>query len=155
VAIICNMFRAVAIEVYLKFEHALFEKNSYFLFHLYPVTAKVISVNFDKKQCGSNKIFLLIMRQFICAPNLRSVKSFAARTRKKSLSSWSTWIRSASIDAGNFDASLHHCLHCIAHCQSNRLLILLERAEIEIPFRIANDIFKKNWHRSQWTQTNA
>ncbi len=34
VANVCNMSRTVAIEVYLKFEHALFEKNSYFLFRL-------------------------------------------------------------------------------------------------------------------------
>jgi hypothetical protein len=34
VANVCNMSRTVAIEVCLKFEHALFEKNSYFLFRL-------------------------------------------------------------------------------------------------------------------------
>ncbi len=42
---------------------------------------------FDKKRCGPNKIFLLITRQFICAPNVQSVKRDAARTRKKSASS--------------------------------------------------------------------
>jgi hypothetical protein len=39
-----------------------------------------------------------------------------------------------AIDAENFDASLHHCLYRINYCQSNRLLILLERVETEIPF---------------------
>jgi hypothetical protein len=39
---------------------------------------------FDKKRCGSNKIFPLTTRQFICAPNVRSVKRDAAQTRKKS-----------------------------------------------------------------------
>jgi hypothetical protein len=34
VANVCNVSRTVAIEVYLKFEHALFEKNYYFLFRL-------------------------------------------------------------------------------------------------------------------------
>ncbi len=42
---------------------------------------------FDKKRCGSNKTFLLTTRQFICAPNVRSIKRDAARTRKKSASS--------------------------------------------------------------------
>jgi hypothetical protein len=37
---VCNTSQTVAIEVYLKFEHALFEQNSYFLFHN----------SFDKKQ---------------------------------------------------------------------------------------------------------
>jgi hypothetical protein len=41
--------------------------------------------------------FLLITRQLICAPNVRSVKGDAARTRKKSTSSWFMLrIRSAS-----------------------------------------------------------
>jgi hypothetical protein len=39
---------------------------------------------FDKKQCGSNKTFLLLPRQFISAPNVWSVKRDAAQTRKKS-----------------------------------------------------------------------
>jgi hypothetical protein len=43
----------------------------------------------------------------------------------------------------DFDASLHHCLHGIAYCQSNRLFILLERAETEIPFWLANGMLKK------------
>ncbi len=54
-----------------------------FLFLFPHVTAKLISDYFDNKWCGSKKILLLIMRQFICAANLRSVKSDAARTRKK------------------------------------------------------------------------
>jgi hypothetical protein len=49
------------------------------------------------------------------------------------------------IDAGNFDASLHHCLNCIAYCQSNRLLILLERVETEIPF------WNGKRHVKKWT----
>ncbi len=47
-----------------------------------------------------------------------------------------------AIDAENFDASLQ-CLYRINYCQSNRLLILLERVETEIPFSMANDMFKK------------
>jgi hypothetical protein len=47
-----------------------------------------------------------------------------------------------AIDEGNFDASLHHCLHRIPYCQSKRLLILLERAETEIRFWMANGMFK-------------
>ncbi len=46
-------------------------------------------------------------------------------------------------DAGNFDASLDQCLHRIAYCQSNRSLILLERAEVEICFWTAKGMFKK------------
>jgi hypothetical protein len=42
---------------------------------------------FENKRCGSNKTFLLVMRLFICAPNLRSAKGDAARTRKRSASS--------------------------------------------------------------------
>ncbi len=38
--------------------------------------AKLISDYFDNKRCGSNKTFLLITRQFICAPNLRSMKEY-------------------------------------------------------------------------------
>ncbi len=39
-----------------------------------------------------------------------------------------------TIEAMNFDVPLYHCLHCIAYCQSNRSLILLEREETEIRF---------------------
>jgi hypothetical protein len=39
---------------------------------------------FAIRRCGSNKIFLLTTRQFICAPNVRSVKREAARIGKKS-----------------------------------------------------------------------
>ena len=77
--------RTVAIEVYFQFEHAVFEQNVLFPFPL--VTAKWIGDLFDKKRCESNKIFPLTTRQFICAPNVRSVKRDAARTRKKSASS--------------------------------------------------------------------
>jgi hypothetical protein len=35
----------------------------------------------------AKKTFLLMMRQFICVPNVRSVKRDAARTRKKSATS--------------------------------------------------------------------
>ncbi len=48
-----------------------------------------------------------------------------------------------AMDAGNFNASLHHCLHRIAYCKSNSLLILLESVETEIRFRNANGMFKK------------
>jgi hypothetical protein len=37
-----------------------------------------------------------------------------------------------AIDAWNFDTPLLNCLHRIPSCQSNRLFILLERAEKEI-----------------------
>ncbi len=46
-------------------------------------------------------------------------------------------------EAGNFNVPLHHCLHCIAYCQRNRFLILLERAETEIRFWMANGMFIK------------
>ncbi len=39
---------------------------------------------FDKKRCDANKAFLITMRQFSCALNVRSVKRDAVRTRKKS-----------------------------------------------------------------------
>ncbi len=57
-----------------------------------------------QKRCGSNKIFLLIMRQFICAPNVRSVKRDAAPTRKKSA-------RSNLVHnlRGEFDPHRHLC----------------------------------------------
>ncbi len=46
----------MAIEVYFQFEQAVFEQNVLFPFPL--VTAKRIGDLFDKKRCGSNKIFL-------------------------------------------------------------------------------------------------
>jgi hypothetical protein len=67
---------------YFQFEYAVLEQNVLFPFPL--VTAKWIGDLFDKKGCGSNKIFLLITRQFICAPNVRSEKRDAVQTRKKS-----------------------------------------------------------------------
>jgi hypothetical protein len=78
--------------------------------------------------------FLLITRQLICAPNVRRVKGDAARTRKKIRKFMIHAANSVriAIDARNFDVSLLHCLHRIPQCQSNRLLILLERAEKEI-----------------------
>ncbi len=42
------------------------------------LSSKINSDYFDNKRCGSNKIFLLLTRQFICTPNLGSVKSDAA-----------------------------------------------------------------------------
>ncbi len=56
----------------------------------------------------------------------------------------------------NFDVSSHHCLHRIAYCQSNCLLILLERAETEIRFLNGKQhVQRKNGHRSPLSQTNA
>jgi hypothetical protein len=78
------MSQTVAIEVYLKFEHALFEK---LLFPFPLIRAKLISNYFDSKRGGTIKIFLLIKRQFICASYILSVKSDASRARKKSASS--------------------------------------------------------------------
>ncbi len=40
-------------------------------------------------------------------------------------------IHAANLVRIAIDASLHHRLHCIDNCQSNRLLILLKRAETE------------------------
>jgi hypothetical protein len=36
-----------------------------------------------------------------------------------------------TIDTGSFDVSMHHCLHCIPSCQSNRFIILLLQVEKE------------------------
>jgi hypothetical protein len=44
--------------------------------------AKLESDYFDIRRCGSNNTFLLKMRHFICAQNLRSIKRDAARTKK-------------------------------------------------------------------------
>jgi hypothetical protein len=74
--------------------------------------------------------------QFICEPNLQSMKSDAARTRKKVCKftiHTANMVRIA-IDAGNFYAPSHYFLHHIAYCQSNRLLILCERPETVIRF---------------------
>jgi hypothetical protein len=48
-----------------------------------------VSIYFDIGQYGAraNRTFLLIMRQFICAPNLRSVNRDAVQTWIKSMSS--------------------------------------------------------------------
>ncbi len=64
---------------------------------------------FDNKRCGLNKIFLLITCQFICALNFRSVKNDAARTRKKSTSSWSM-LRIWSASPLTQGTSMHHCV---------------------------------------------
>jgi hypothetical protein len=58
---------------------------------------------------------LLITRQFICAPNLPSVKRDAARTRKKirGFMIHAAYSIRIAIDAGNSDASLRNCLHRI------------------------------------------
>ncbi len=100
VANVCNMSRAVAMNMHFWGKHL-------FLFPL--VTAKLITNYFGKKRCGSNKIFLLIPRQFICAPNLRSGKSDAARTRKKSASSWFT-LRIRSASPLTQENSMRHCI---------------------------------------------
>ncbi len=42
---------------------------------------------FDNKRWGSNKIFQLKTRHFICAMNLWSIKGYAVRTRENSASS--------------------------------------------------------------------
>jgi hypothetical protein len=57
-----------------------FAIKNLFPFPLSP--AKLISDYFDKKQGGSNKTFLLIMHQFICAPNLWSVKEMQPKQEK-------------------------------------------------------------------------
>jgi hypothetical protein len=92
---------------------------------------------FDKKRCGSNKTFLLIMRQFICAPNVRSVKRVTAEQEKNPrVQIWiiicATNFVCIAIGAENFDAPLLNCMFRIPQCQSNPLFILLERAEKEI-----------------------
>ncbi len=67
-------------------------------------------------------------------PNKKKIREFMIRVESS--------VR-MDTDAGNFDASFHHCLHRIAYCQSDRLLILLERGEAEIFFWMANGMFKK------------
>jgi hypothetical protein len=103
--------------------------------------AKWIGNKFDKKWCEANKTFLrIIMHQLLCAPNVRSVKRAAVWTKNKTPQFQNCLIICAAnsiriaINAGNFDASLHHCLHCIACCQSIRLLIWVQRVETEIRF---------------------
>ncbi len=90
----------VAIDVHFRFEHAGFHCEKYFRFHSLQQD--------DKKRCGSNMTFLLITRQLICAPNVRSVKGDAARTRKKICKFMIHAENSVriAIDAVNFDASL-------------------------------------------------
>jgi hypothetical protein len=104
VANVCNMSRTVAIEVYLSLNMHFLRK---LLFTFPLVTAKLISDYFDNERCGSNKIFLLIARQFIYAPNLQSVKSEVARTRKKIHEFMIHAANSVciTIEAGNFDVS--------------------------------------------------
>jgi hypothetical protein len=74
--------------------------------------AKFISEDFDKKQCGSNKIFLLIPRQYIMltksserekrrVPNKKKISEFMIHAANS--------VRIA-IDAASFNVSLHHCL---------------------------------------------
>ncbi len=70
----------VAIDVHFHFERAICHWKTYFIFAL----TKWRGDLFDKKRCGANKTFLLMTRQFICAPNVRSVKRCAVQTRKKS-----------------------------------------------------------------------
>jgi hypothetical protein len=71
--------------------------------------AKLISNYFDNKQCGSNKIFLLIACQIICAPNLWSVKRDAAQKRKKFVSSWFT-LRILSASPLTQGTLMRHCI---------------------------------------------
>ncbi len=74
----------LAIDVHFHFERAVCHWETYFLFRS---PAKWIGDLFGKKRCGSSKTFLSITRQFICTPNVQSVKRDAARARKKSASS--------------------------------------------------------------------
>ncbi len=99
------------------------------------VTAKLISDYFDNKRCSSNKILILITRQFICTPDLRTMKSDAAQT------STNPRVHDSRCE---FGPHRHWCreLRCVIASlfalhrllPSNRLLILLERVETEIPF---------------------
>jgi hypothetical protein len=67
--VVRHKFGTVAIDVHFRFEQPFaIEKR---------ISVSVLSSKmnrFDKKRCGSNKTFLLIRRQIICAPNVRSVK---------------------------------------------------------------------------------
>ncbi len=72
------------------------------------VIAKLLGDYFNIWGYGPNKTFLLITHQFICAPNLRSVKRDGALTRKKSANFTihaGNSVRIA-IDAGGFGASM-------------------------------------------------
>jgi hypothetical protein len=74
-------YGTMAIDIYLHFEHA-----SLLLKYVLPfpfVPSKFIGDYFGNKRYGANKTLLLTTRQFICAPNHRSVKRDAAQTSKK------------------------------------------------------------------------
>ena len=86
------------------------------------------------KRCRSNMTFLLITRQFICAPNLSSVKGDGARTKKirQSMIHTANLVRIA-IDTANFDSSLCHCV-IVCTSSHHHLLIVLLQAEKKIRF---------------------
>ncbi len=71
-------------DVFFKFWTCRLPLKNVFPFPLSP--AKWICDYFDNRGCGSNHTVKLITHQFICAPNVRSVKRDVARTRKKSAS---------------------------------------------------------------------
>jgi hypothetical protein len=55
-------------------------------------------------------------------PNKKKIREFMIHAANS--------VGGIAVEAGNFDVSLRHCLHCIAYCQSNRLLILPERVDV-------------------------
>jgi hypothetical protein len=82
-----------------------------------------IGDQFDNKRYGANKTFYLVTRHFICAPNLRSVKRDAARTRKKFASS-----KLIPKSRSKFDPHRHwrrklRCVNILAKGWSHRDLI--------------------------------
>jgi hypothetical protein len=75
----------VAIDVHFSFEHAICHWETYFPLRSLQQNEQAICLT--KSDADQHKTFLLLTRQFICAPNVRSAKRDAARTRKKSTSS--------------------------------------------------------------------
>ncbi len=106
-----------------------FAIKNVFPFPLAP--AKLISDYFDNRRCGSNNTVILIMHQFICAPNVWSVKRDEARTRKirnfKSVSQFALRIRSAS--PLTQETLMRHCLICL-HPQSRKSI---QSSELGLP----------------------
>jgi hypothetical protein len=82
--------------------------------------AKSIGDYFAIRRCGSNMLFLIIMRLFICAPNVRSVKRGAARTRKKS-------VRSNMVHNWSSEFVPHR------HLRRRQVLIFITREYIDAP----------------------
>ncbi len=135
-----SSFKKLTCKGTLRQEFICLRHRQFSIKNLFPLlTANWIGDYFDNKRCGSNKSCLLITHHLIFGayketrPEQEKIRGFMIHAANS--------VRIA-IDAGNFYASLCHCLHRIPWCQSNRLFILLERAETEIRFSMANGMFK-------------